>query len=342
MRELIRRILKESVQNSDLHLIQEHIDTSKGSKFTYISVAPYNIGNTKRYYFNKVFQIPNSDSNSNTITLSGNFGDFEFNKDLVHYKDKETFFINKTIFDIKYPKFTKKDKKSEKVGITSSSIKKALELAFPKNWHNRTEIFSPGLRGIYTIGDKIGDKSETWSIMNYFDTKEEIHDLLFLKYMEEDSDDNKDIINWMVDLFQNNYEFTQLLVNRQWQSIESGLKLERESVDSFFKVVNPSNIKFYPHGSIMDRYNGVDVTVDGSNYQIKPLISYNIVTGMEYIITTYGMRDYKDKGKVDYIAYANEKEVLIFKNSDYSVVSKSKVIHKTPPTMDVLNNERIN
>ena len=336
MRELIRRILKESVP----YLIQEHIDTNNGSKFTYISLAPYSKGNTKRYYFNKVFQIPDFNPNSDKITLSGNFGDFEFNKDLVHYKDKDTFYIDKLIFDLKYPKFTIKDKRSEKVGINSLSIKKALELAFPNNWSQRDDIFSPGLRGIYTIGDKIGDKSETWSIMNYFDTKEEIHDLLFLKYME-DGEDN-DVIDWMVNLFRNDNNFTQLLVDRQWQSIESGLKLERDSVNSFFEVVNPSSIQYYPHGSIMDRYNGVDVTVDGSNYQIKPLVSYKRGEGMSYIITTYGMKDYKDKRKVDFIAYANEKEVLIFENSDYSVLSKNNVIHRKSPKMEVINNETVN
>ena len=340
MRELIRRILNESVQNNNSHLIKEHIDTSNGSKFTYISLSPYKYYKIERYYFNKVFQIPDSNPNSDTITLSGNFGDFEFNKDLVHYKDKNTFYIDKLIFDLKYPKFTKKDKRSEKVGINSSSIKKALELAFPNNWRQRDDIFSPGLRGIYTIGDKIGDKSETWSIMNYFDTKEEIHDLLFLKYMEDGEDSN--IIDWMVNLFRNDNNFTQLLVDRQWQSIESGLKLERDSVNSFFEVVNPSSIKYYPHGSIMDRYNGVDVTVDGSNYQIKPLVSYKRGEGMSYIITTYGMGDYQNKSKVDFIAYANEKEVLIFENSDYSVVSKSKVIHRKSPKIEVINNETVN
>ena len=111
---------------------------------------------------------------------------------------------------------------------------------------------------------------------------------------------------------------------------------------SFFEVVNPSSIQYYPHGSIMDRYNGVDVTVDGSNYQIKPLVSYKRGEGMSYIITTYGMRDYKDKNKVDFIAYANEKEVLIFENSDYSVVSKNNVIHSKSPKMEVINNETSN
>ena len=328
MRELIKRILRESIQNNDSRLIQEHIDTINGSKFTYVSLAPHTKFKTKRYYFNKVFQIPDSNPNSNIITLSGNFGDFEFNKDLVHYKDKETFYVDKTIFDEKYPKFTKKNKKSEIVGINSSTIKTALELSFPRNWRKQDKIFSAGLRGIYTIGDKIGDKSETWSVMNYFDTKEEIHDLLFLKYMEDGGDEN--VVDWMVNLFKNNHDFTQLLVDRQWSSIKSGLNLEKNSVDSFFNVVNPSNIIFYPFGSIMDRYEGVDVTVDNFNYQIKPLTSYVINDG-NYVISTYGMQNYKNKRKVDYIAYANENKVLIFDNSDYEVISKFKVIHKSPP-----------
>jgi hypothetical protein len=63
---------------------------------------------------------------------------------------------------------------------------------------------------------------------------------------------------------------------------------------------------------------------------------------MSYIITTYGMKDYKDKSKVNFIAYANEKEVLIFENSDYSVVSKNNVIHKKFPKMEVINNETVN
>jgi hypothetical protein len=224
--------------------------------------------------------------------------------------------------------------------ISGSDIRLALKKAFPNNWVPRNKEFSAGLRGIYTIGERLGKPEETWSIMNYFDTKPEIHDLLFLKYMEDGED--RDIIDWMVDLFKNDHNFTQLLVDRQWQSIESGLKLERDSVNSFFEVVNPSSIKYYPHGSIMDRYNGVDVTVDGSNYQIKPLVSYKRGDGMNYIITTYGMRDYQNKSKVDFIAYANEKEVLIFENSDYSVLSKSKVLHRKSPKMEVINNETVN
>jgi len=358
MRDLIRRIIRETVTDKevicdkcgwswdiadggdDLYIchkcghdnskfIKEDIDTENSSKFTYITLKPYDNYKVKRYYFNNVVRIPGVNPNSDTVKLSGNEGDFEFSKNLLFYnEEKRTIYINKSDFDEKYPLY-KKVKNSENIGINSNNIKKALELSFPQNWGKGDKIFTPGLRGVYTIGSKTGDNEETWSIMNYFDTKEEIHDLLYLKYKEDETDEN--IVDWMVNIFKNDNEFTKLLVDRQWQSIESGLKLERESVDSFFDILHPSDVIYYPHGSIMDRWNGVDVTVDGFNYQIKPLKSYSINDTGEYVVNTYGMRDYTQKNKVDFIAYANKNEVLIFENKDYILVSRYKVIHKLPP-----------
>lgn len=308
--------------------INEEIDKSEGSKFTYITLKPYFSFDTNRYYFNKVLSVPSNDTDSNTVLLTGNSGDFEFDRDKLFFKkDKSAIYVDKNYFDEKYPNF-KPMKNSEKIGINSKNIKEALKNAFPEYWKEEDEIFTPGLRGIYTIGEKVNDDDETWSIMNYFDTKEEIHDLLYLKYKEENT--NQDIVEWLTNLFKNNTDFTKLLVDRQWSSIENGLKLERESVDSFFNAVHPSNVQFYPHGSKMDRWYGVDVTIDGVNYQIKPLKSYSETNG-EYVVNTYGMRDYTKKSKVNFIAYANKNEVLIFDNNDYILVSRYKVIHKQPP-----------
>jgi hypothetical protein len=316
-------------------IIEESVDTQEGSKFTYITLKPFSKGSTKRYYFNKVFRIPNKNTNSDEVTISGNQGEFVFDKNVVTFDESnQKMYIDKSVFDEKYPNF-KPIKNSEKIGINSTNVKKALEKAFPENWYKGDDVYTPGLRGgDYTIGSRINDDEETWSIMNYFDTKDEIHDLLYLKYMEDESNEN--IVDWMANIFKNDKEFTELLVNRQWSSIENGLKLERDSVNSFFATVNPSNIKFYPHGSIMDRFHGVDVTIDSKNYQIKPLVSY-VVRDDEYIVGTYGMRDYTKKSKVDFIAYANSKEVLIFKNSDYTLISRFKVSHKQPPLEEIIN-----
>lgn len=315
-------------------LMVESIDTSESSKFTYISLKPFKSFKTNRYYFNKVKRIEGKNPNSETVLLSGNQGDFEFDKDLVTYlPEKEVVYVDMGVFDDKYKNY-KPENKSEKIGITSTNIRKSLESAFPKNWYKRDDIYTAGVRGVHTIGEKINDMSETWSIMNYFDTKDEIHDLLYLKYMEDG--DGRDIVEWLTDTFKNDKDFVKTLVDRQWSSIENGLKLERDSVEAFFNAVQPSNIKFYPHGSIMDRYEGVDVTIEGLNYQIKPLSSY-YKKGDEYIIKTYGMRDYSKKNKVDFMVYANKNDVLIFKNSDYTVISKSTVIHKQPPLEGILS-----
>ena len=200
-------------------------------------------------------------------------------------------------------------------------------MAFPENWHQEDEIFTPGLRDVYTIGEKLGD-DESWSVLNYFDTKDEIHSLIYLKYDEENTD--KDIVEWMADLFKNNKEYTKLLVDRQWQSIANGLKLERDSVNNFLKNIDTADITYYPHGSKMDRWAGVDVTINGVNYQIKPLKSYNTEEGIT-IVDTYGMRDYSKKPKVDKIAFANPSKVIEFDNKDYDVISRGRAVFKQEP-----------
>jgi hypothetical protein len=136
----------------------------------------------------------------------------------------------------------------------------------------------------------------------------------------------------MANLFQNDADFTKLLVDRQWSSIENGLKLERDSVDNFINKKKSTNITYYPHGSKMDRWNGVDVTIDDVNYQIKPLKSYEEDNGV-FTINTYGMRDYSSKSKIDKIVFANSKEALEFDNKDYNVISRNKVVFTQIPNI---------
>ena len=139
-----------------------------------------------------------------------------------------------------------------------------------------------------------------------------------------------DIVEWMADLFKNNKEYTKLLLDRQWKSIESGLKLERETVNNFLNKIGSDDVTYYPHGSKMDRWGGVDVTIDGVNYQIKPLKSFSTEEGLT-IVNTYGMRDYTSKNKVDKIAFANNNEIIVFDNKDYDVLSKGRVVFKQEP-----------
>jgi hypothetical protein len=121
-----------------------------------------------------------------------------------------------------------------------------------------------------------------------------------------------------------------MLVDRQWDSVKNGLELERLSVKNFLDKVGSDNVTYYPHGSKMDRWNGVDVTINGVNYQIKPLKTFNEEDG-KYYINTYGMRDYKNKKSVNKIAFSSRTKVIVFDNYNYDVLSKNKAVFNEEP-----------
>lgn len=305
----------------------EETPEPKPTKYTYTTLGLFEKGTTKRYYFNSVLPVNDPDPIDGKIKIEGASGDFIFNKgDLIINPEKNTIAITKENFELVYPKY-QGVKKTEEIGITSSNIRTALEKAFPIHWKAETPIFSPGLRGIHTIGSKIGDPREDWSIMNFFDTKEEIHNLIYLKYFDDVFEG--DIVDWMVKLFKKDKNFVKLLVDRQWKSIERGFKLEKDSVDKFLNKMNTNNVVYFPFGSKMDRWGGVDVIIDGVSYQIKPLSSYTDKNGV-FTINTYGMRDYSGK-KVDKIAFSKNDEILIFDNRNYKVVSKTMAIFNEMP-----------
>jgi hypothetical protein len=308
----------------------------KHTKYTYTTLGYYNKWGKERYYFNRVVPITDNSPVPNHIKIYGSDGDFIVDSSIVNLDQyNNRIYIEKKDFDVLYPNFNfkKNEKLSEKIGITPTNIRKSLELAFPNNWFDESLEFTPGLRGIHPIGKKLGT-GEDWSIMNYFDTKYEIHSLLYLKYFDYldegliSKDD--DIVNWLVDLFTKDTEYVKLLVNRQWSSIEKGLKLERQSINNFINKIKSKNVKYYPHGSKMDRWFGIDVTVDGVNYQIKPLINFNKELG-NYVINTYGMTNYIPKKQVNKIAFTNNDKCIIIDNSNYTVLSKTKVVFNQEP-----------
>jgi hypothetical protein len=104
-----------------------------------------------------------------------------------------------------------------------------------------------------------------------------------------------------------------------------GLKTEKLAEEI---IGGTEDVKFYPPGSKMDRYNGVDMTIDNVNYQIKPLISYDEDTNT---VKTYGMRDYQDKKMVNKILFVNIAKMLEFDNKKYSP-SFNSVTFSSPPT----------
>lgn len=245
-------------------------------------------------------------------TYTTNSGDFRFSNgtgsiELIDFK-----LSNPGVDNVLFPKEQ----------ISSKQIIEVLSMAFPDNWEPETNYFTAGLRGIHTIGEKLGT-NESWSIMNYFDTKNEIKEIMNQAYSKSKS--KLSFTYWLVDELKYNDKFVKILVDRQWQSIDMGLKTEKLAEEI---IGGTEDVKFYPPGSKMDRYNGVDMTIDNVNYQIKPLISYDEDTNT---VKTYGMRDYQNKKMVNKILFVNIAKMLEFDNKKYSP-SFNSVTFSSPPT----------
>ena len=317
-------------------------------EFTYYSLQDFKkvVPNAtiKRFYFNKLQLVNGDQKTASKVLFKGDKGEYEFDikKDKVSFKinedgTKKASVLQKTMYEL-YPNFTLNNKNSDfvDVGITSINIIESLKMAFPNNWFDEDSVYTPGLRGVYTIGEKIDDSKEDWSIMNFFDTKTEIHKLIYDKLQKDlkSGIQISDVIDWMSDLFKNDVEFTQSLVDRQWQSVNTGFELERNTIDQLVKLVGATNVITYPYGSKMDRWYGVDATINNINYQVKPLSRYSIEKdGTEFVAYTYGMKDYKNYKKIDKIVFANDEQMLIFDNKNYDVPSKSVAKFYEEPTI---------
>lgn len=274
------------------------------------------------------------------VEFFGPQGNFEFHKDDIFFKGKTPFtFLDKVKYEYNqyYNKLydlidkTQLVKKNKITEINSWDIRKALELAFSSKTENNdgiwvpgdNKIFTSGVRNVYTIGSKLGTE-ETWSILNYFDTKREIQKKIVETY-NNDTKTELGVINWLIEKLKNNDSFIDYLVDEiQWPSIDSGLETEKLAEE----IIGANNATFYPPGSVMDRWKGVDMTYEGINYQIKPLKSYDEKTNT---VITYGMRDYKDKELVHKILFVSSTKMLEFDNKGYSSTF-SNVVFDSPPT----------
>jgi len=302
-----------------------------------IKVTPNGEFNSKdfRVFFNgqygqTEYKKPNE---VDKVWFDGPNGLFEFDRDDVYVsKNNSPYIWSRDLTTVYYDIFHNLidlPKTNIKQEITPHQIRKALKLAFSSDgdgsgkWNYENEIYSAGVRGIYTIGEKLGNDDD-WSILNYFDTKKEVQNIINQIYSKSNSD--LDIVDWLSNEFKKNSEFIETLVERQWKSIQNGYKSEELAKT----LINGDNVIFYPSGSKMDRYEGVDATIDGVNYQIKPLISYSGKKEGPYYIKTYGMRDYKNKLLVDKILFVNPNKMLEFDNKNYSNTFDTAVFTDLP------------
>ena len=254
------------------------------------------------------------------VSLSGDKGTFK-------YRVGDT--IHRSKFRVNEAYVIKSELNNNQNTITSQTIRDVLKISFESYWCDEDEVYSPGLRGIYPISDKTGG-DEDWSIMNYFDTKKEIHEILQNLWESENGDN---LVEWLTSKFSNDSKLVESLVDRQWASISNGFKLESDTVNIFKNKFNITDISLYPPGSKIDRYGGIDMNVNGTNYQIKPGISTTkLDNGIQ--VNTYGMRDYQNKDDLDYILYVKGSDLIFFPNKNYIVVNPKSVIHYETPIIN--------
>jgi hypothetical protein len=311
-----------------------------------------------RYYFNSIKINPLDGLDDTTKTINFKHGntiysfdraDVNFGRD--KFTNKQNAYVTDEVFINKYGSPSEKKGLSKYETITpkgvdiksisrenvKSLIKKILPSVFKEYWREKDDYYTAGLRDIYTIGEKLGITGETWSIMNFFDTKNEIHDIILNKYKDE----NKEIPlenwipleDWMINKFENDKPFLEMLVDEQWNSIKSGINTETKVKDFLCKKYPNAKIQTFLPGSRMDRFEGIDMIVNGKTLQIKPL------KGIEekknhYLVRTYGMKNtYKEKSILNYIAYVGDKDkIILFPNTNYYVVNSNSVEHYSNPT----------
>ena len=349
----IVKVLKNLTEES--HILKEGLEDSGEGVYSVKSVnfSPEKPKYPASYFFNDLKFIRKHNENEESVKIYGDknneffspiitliFNGVNYNIPLFNSQKKEVLKslkvngkLNAVISEVNlkklYPDFN--IQKPSEIGINSKLIRYVLEKSFPKNWNKEDRIFSPGVRGIYTIGEKWGT-DETWSIMNFFDTKAEIHQMIYDEYMSEGSDEPIDI--WLIDKFKNDKKFLEELVERQWESYESGAKSEKLAMDTFLKKFGgKGTIQTYPPGAKMDRYGGVDVTFNGHNIQVKPLKTFDKNT---LTVKTYNMSNYMKKTLVKYLVFVNDNDILIFDNKNYSYTNGSVTFSSNPLPIDVL------
>ena len=224
-------------------------------------------------------------------------------------------------------------------GFSKDDIDAALEMAFNGTdyWKPAEGDFSAGLRGIHTIGERDGT-SESWSIMNYFDTKDTVLSLLNERWEKEGTGNE---IEWLSNIFKTNDDFLKKLLDIQWKSIKSGMETERDTIKNIKDYFNKKeiNVEFetYLPGHITDRQDGIDfkIILNGKKFtvQVKPLKAAPEKFQDTMKIKTYNMKNwYKSKKKLNFIVYNNGSDLIIFKNSNYDVSKDgSTVIHNDAP-----------
>jgi len=234
----------------------------------------------------------------------------------------KNLYISKDVYQQKiFPNLTKIEQFES--FIDSTTIKTALELAFPDNWRNETTTHVAGVVGVLPIKTD----NDGWSIVNFFNTKESVKDKIKLFLVRDykngefnpDLDDIKgSVINWMTKLFSNiNSGDMKILVKIQEKSINDAYSQEIVDTEKIKNTLHPGDnipVNISGFGTKKDIRQGIDVTIGGVTYQIKPCSQFKKVGDIIYVsIGSSNANDYT-KNPVKRIAFFKGEDMYVFKN----------------------------
>lgn len=248
--------------------------------------------------------------------------------------DSKAIYIWKDVFDIKiFPYFP--DIVKFESNIKSANIKEAIEKAFqppfsPKNyWVGESKTHVAGVVGILPIP---GDENE-WSIVNFFNTKESVHDRmkLFLvrdvknnTFIYNEDDIKGSVITWMINLFKDvDSDDMKQLVEIQKKSIVNNFKQELRDAEKIRDILHPdSKINISGFGTKKDIILGIDVTIDNVTYQVKPLSNVSEKDGVYSVDIGMSNAVNYSKKPVDRMAFISGQKIYVFNNKPIATIGK--------------------
>ena len=339
-------VMKIIITEKQLGLIENQLDLfNNNSDSCHIEYDKFGFS-MKLVYINGVGSSPeereeilkNIKDSKCDVVLHNRVTDEEFN---ISYNDifltkseKKILYVWKDLYDKKIFPYLTKISQYESF-IKSKNIKKALEIAFNNYWQPETTTHVAGVVGILPIKtDKRG-----WSIVNFFNTKASVIDEIKLYLVRDvksgvfnpNGDDEQAVIDWMSYIFEDvDGDDMKKLVEIQEKSINDNYAAEKKDADKIRDLLHPgSKVDISGFGTKKDIILGVDATINGVTYQIKPL-SFVEDNGNTIIVNIgfSNANDYRNK-PIDRQAFIGGKKVYIFNNNAISLRGKSYEFDKS-------------
>lgn len=173
---------------------------------------------------------------------------------------------------------------------------------------------------------------------------------MFDYFLADDTQQDKSIgsfIRWITDnkekLFGKEGIEANNLRDIVWGTLRKGWALEKQTLEKIKQEsgLTDDDILVFCKGSPQDEAGGIDFVVKNKGFQIKPLISVTEKDG-KWEVLAKGMNEtYLNKPRLNWIVYSNDKLILVFRNSDYRVISagpkhKEVVIQHDKPAVKTL------